>query len=87
MSSTKQCQSNMVLCRDLEEISQRGARHFVKIAGETISRKGAFMVALSGGSTPRSLYALLASEPFAGQVEWGKVHSTCPAKGSEARSA
>ena len=74
MTSIKQCQANMIVCRDLEEISQRAVRHVVKLAGETILGKGAFRVALSGGSTPRSLYTLLASEPFVGQVEWEKVH-------------
>ena len=31
-------------------------------------------MALSGGSTPRDLYALLASPEFAAQVDWTRVH-------------
>ena len=33
-----------------------------------------FKVALSGGSTPRGLYALLASDRHAARVEWSRVH-------------
>lgn len=32
------------------------------------------MVALAGGSTPRSLYARLAAPPFASSVDWSKIH-------------
>ena len=32
------------------------------------------MVALSGGSTPSTLYSLLAQPPFVGQIEWDKAH-------------
>jgi hypothetical protein len=35
---------------------------------------GRFTIALSGGSTPRDVYGLLATEEFAGRVEWGLVH-------------
>ena len=33
-----------------------------------------FVVALSGGATPRDLYARLARPPYAGQLEWRHVH-------------
>lgn len=31
-------------------------------------------MALSGGSTPRSLFALLAGEPYRGAVDWSRLH-------------
>src|SRR5665213_3335395 len=49
------------------------AAHFVKIAQESISARGKFSVALSGGSSPKALYELLASA-FKDKVEWGKVY-------------
>lgn len=49
------------------------AVHFVKIAQESISARGKFSVALSGGSSPKALYELLASA-FHDKVEWDEVH-------------
>ena len=49
------------------------AEHFVKIANESIAGKGRFSVALSGGSSPKKLYELLASAHH-DKVEWEKVY-------------
>lgn len=35
---------------------------------------GPFRVALSGGSTPKSMYQLLAQEPLCARMPWGRVH-------------
>lgn len=47
--------------------------HFVKLANAAIDDHGAFYVALSGGSTPKSVYQLLADAPYSKQVDWNKV--------------
>jgi 6-phosphogluconolactonase len=53
----------------------RGAtRLFIDYAWQAIAKDGRFLVALSGGNTPREMFSLLASEEFRGQVDWGKVH-------------
>jgi 6-phosphogluconolactonase len=44
------------------------------VAVEAIAAHGRFAVALSGGSTPRATYALLATEEFASRVDWSHVH-------------
>ena len=49
------------------------AELFVKSANKAITSHGKFSVALSGGSTPKALYTLLAHEPFRDQVDWSKV--------------
>ena len=56
-------------------MSQTAAENFVEIANRAIADKNNFTVALAGGSTPKSLYQLLADEnqPFRAQVEWNKV--------------
>lgn len=64
----------ILVCRDLEEVSHRAAELFVGLADEAVSSTGRFAVALSGGSTPRVLYALLAADQFRQQVPWPKVH-------------
>lgn len=38
-----------------------------------LAAKGAFRVSLSGGSTPKALFALLASEEFVGRFPWSQV--------------
>ncbi len=62
-----------VVFSNIEELNQEAARRLVKLAGEEISKKGKFTLALSGGSTPQKLYTLLAGEPYRDQIDWGKV--------------
>ncbi len=50
------------------------AEHWVRLAKAAIKQAGAFHVALAGGSTPRGLYQLLASVPYASQVDWNGVY-------------
>lgn len=35
---------------------------------------GPFSISLSGGSTPKALYSLLATEPYASRMPWSRVH-------------
>ena len=51
------------------------ARHVAEWMTEAAAAStGDFRVSLSGGSTPRALYTLLASEPFVGRFPWTRVH-------------
>jgi 6-phosphogluconolactonase len=50
------------------------AQRFVFAANAAIEARGEFTVALSGGSTPRLVYARLASEPLASSLDWSRVH-------------
>jgi len=43
-------------------------------AHDSIARWGRFNLALSGGSSPRNLFRLLASEDYRHKVEWGHVY-------------
>lgn len=47
---------------------------FTKCAGEAIADHDRFTVSLSGGSSPKKLYELLASVGYKEQVEWDKVY-------------
>ncbi len=55
---------------DPEALAAAAAGAFADAAGAST---GAFRVALSGGSTPRALYARLAQEPFRSVVPWSRV--------------
>lgn len=57
-------------------LARAAARHFVARSLEAVAIRGLFTVALSGGSTPRSLYEVLADpdEPFRALVPWPNIH-------------
>ncbi len=61
-----------MVCRDLAELSRRAAEVFVEAADRSLAERGRFSVALSGGSTPRTAYGLLASD-FRDRVRWANV--------------
>jgi 6-phosphogluconolactonase len=58
---------------DLEELNSFAAENFIDAGRVAIERNGKFTVALAGGSTPKVLYKLLASEKFRAQIDWRKV--------------
>ena len=59
---------------DADALSRAAAHRWIDLAGHTIATGGAFHVALSGGSTPKRLFGLLASPAFSARVDWARVH-------------
>ena len=59
---------------NVERLNIFAAEKFVGLARDSIAKRGRFTVALSGGSTPKKLYLLLADEPFRSQIEWPQIH-------------
>lgn len=57
-----------------EEVAAGVADAFVADAQHAVQERGAFFVALAGGSTPKAAYALLAQPPRAQAVDWRHVH-------------
>jgi 6-phosphogluconolactonase len=58
---------------DAAALFHAGAAEFASAAAASIETKGSFSVALSGGSTPRGMFALLAGDGFRRQVRWDRV--------------
>ncbi len=56
-----------------EEVAEAAADRIVAAARNAIRRRGRFRIALSGGSTPRPVYALLAAPPRVAAVDWSRV--------------
>lgn len=50
------------------------AKRWIELAELSIERSGAFHVALSGGSTPKRLFQLLAQPEYSPKVQWPKIH-------------
>lgn len=57
-----------------EEVAHAAAQTFVECAREAIDVNGRFSVALSGGSTPRRVFQLLASNMYRSDVDWSRTH-------------
>lgn len=57
---------------DLYEASRALGERLAEVARTAVERQGFFALALSGGTTPRSLYDLLATE-FQTRVPWNKT--------------
>jgi len=58
---------------DTNTLSHAAAQYIVRLANEAIVTRGRFSIALSGGSTPKVLYGLLAEEPYHSQIGWTAV--------------
>jgi len=59
---------------DLDSLAQAAAEIVVTSAQAAIAARERFSIGLSGGSTPRPLYALLASPAYAPRIDWPNVH-------------
>src|SRR5262245_60393372 len=60
--------------RDPQEVALKAARRFARLADEFVLGSGRFTVALSGGSTPRAMFSLLAADPFLNTVPWSSIY-------------
>jgi len=61
----------MEILADPEALARRAADLLIAAANGTADR---FVVALSGGSTPRRLYELLARPPYRDALPWNRMH-------------
>jgi 6-phosphogluconolactonase len=59
---------------DHERLIHATAEHVIEIVSQGIAENGKVAIALSGGSTPRPLYTLLASEKYSQPIDWPRVH-------------
>jgi 6-phosphogluconolactonase len=56
-----------------QAIAEAAAELIIEQAERMIEATGKFSLVLSGGSTPKILYELLAAEPYRSQVDWSNV--------------
>lgn len=59
---------------DQSALTARAAELFTETARQAVAASDKFRVALSGGSTPRKLYELLAGEVYAPRIPWEETH-------------
>ena len=58
---------------DSAELAHEAAELFASTVESAVAARGKAFVALSGGSTPKQMGALLAREPFRSRIPWDKV--------------
>jgi len=63
----------IIVCRDMAELSRQSAERLSRLALQSVEAAGRVTVALSGGSTPKHLYSLLASPDYSYQIPWNNV--------------
>ncbi len=56
-----------------EALAAEAAQRITLAASRAIDEQNAFSIALSGGSTPKSLFKLLAGEPYRTAIDWARV--------------
>lgn len=65
---------NITVFDDLEKLYKKAADAFVDLSKKSIQKKDRFVVALSGGSSPKAIFKLLATPEYKEQIEWNKVY-------------
>ncbi|KFC20613.1 6-phosphogluconolactonase [Chryseobacterium sp. FH1] len=64
---------NITIFDTLETLYKKSADTFVELSEKAIRKQDKFVVALSGGSSPKAIFNLLATEEYANKIEWSKV--------------
>ncbi len=57
-----------------EQMHHAAAEHWVTCCRAAIATHGGFHIALSGGSTPKALFKLMASDEYRQRIAWDKIH-------------
>lgn len=65
---------NIRIFDDLDTLYTEAADLFADLSEKSIREKGRFTVALSGGSSPKAIFKLLATEEYGRRIEWDKIY-------------
>ncbi len=66
-------ENNIQIYADEAALSEGAVRLIINIANTAILQQGRCSIALSGGNTPQSVYALLATSPLCDEIAWDKI--------------
>ena len=69
-----QSQPEVRVYRDPDALAAEAAARVAQAAADVIRERGRFTLALSGGSTPEKLYALLATPEWRARLDWSKAY-------------
>lgn len=66
-------QNNICIFQTTKDLSKAAAEFMIEISKQAIKKNGRFVVALSGGSTPESLFKLLAKPTYRDLIQWDQT--------------
>jgi len=66
--------SELVVCESAGAVADTAADFVTGCARTAIDSRGRFLLALSGGTTPRPLYQRLAAPPWRDRIVWTRTH-------------
>lgn len=72
--STTSNPSEVRIFSSAEAVAEGAAELFIHTCDAAVRDRGSFFVALSGGSTPKRTFELLADEPLRSRIKWDRVH-------------
>jgi 6-phosphogluconolactonase len=70
----RQSTTEVLIFADAAELAREAARRFAGLAETFTNDAGRFTVALSGGSTPKAMFQILAEKPFADSLPWPSIY-------------
>lgn len=73
MDLIKDLDTKVIKVPDPQALSLEALHQFISAAHQAIQRRGRFMVALSGGTTPDLFYQHLYDSPESREIDWTKV--------------
>jgi 6-phosphogluconolactonase len=65
---------NVSIYPDVDSLSRAAAEMFSQVADQAIAERKRFLVAISGGSTPKRLFQILSRPPYAQGLAWENIH-------------
>lgn len=65
---------NITVFDNLDTLYKKAADTFVELSEKSIQRHDKFVVALSGGSSPKAIFSLLATQEYSDKIDWSKVY-------------
>ena len=64
----------LIITKNIDELNWQFAEWMTGYINEVLMEHDRFTIVLSGGSTPKKLYQLLASNEFKEKIDWGRLH-------------
>lgn len=66
--------ANIISCKDPADLALRAADFILATGRSALQQRGQFTLVLTGGSTPKETYKLLAQPERASQLDWSKTY-------------
>lgn len=65
---------DITIFNTLDTLYKKAADTFVELSEQSIQKHGKFVTAVSGGSSPKAIFSLLATSEYADKIDWSKVY-------------